>query len=194
MISQDFSIWEPVLQAISALDMVGIQEYILDQLSADLTSVPSSSEKLLQWAVPCSHQVLTVESLRFFAYRHLPLSPEEVITPREHTAWVMFVRERVRTEFLSNSSQLVHDISSHNMCPKRTECRKTIIEAILRNVTGSLGNIPKGNTSDIFKVTSKRLLCTYCHPIKLEMAHAIRKGELDAVIRESAEGHVPSHD
>jgi hypothetical protein len=140
ILSKDFSVWEPVLQATSALDMVDIQEYILDQLAADVTSLPSSPEGLLHWAIRCSHQALTVAILRFFAYRRLPLSPEEVITLGEHTARVMFVRERVRTKFLSSSSRLVHDISPHNMCTKRTECRQIVIEAISHNMTCSLSN------------------------------------------------------
>ncbi|CAE6349352.1 unnamed protein product [Rhizoctonia solani] len=194
ILSKDFPIWEPVLEATSALDMAGIREYILDQLAGDLTSIPSSPEKLLRWGISSSHQSLILEMLRFFAYRRLPLSEEEVITLGEHAARVMFVRERVRTTFLSNPLvRFGRDISPHNMCSKRTECRKFIIEAIVQNMTGSPNEIPKDDASDIFQVTSNRV-CAQCQPIKLEMARTLRKGDLDDILRESSEGHVPNRE
>ncbi|KAG8727876.1 hypothetical protein FRC11_012275, partial [Ceratobasidium sp. 423] len=194
ILSKDFPTWEPVLEATSALDMAGIQEYILDQLACDTTDISSTPEKLLQWATRASHQGLKLEGLRIFAYRRLPLSPGEVITLGEHAAQAMFTRERIRTMLLSQPVTWLEDeIYPHNMCSRRPGCRTAILKAIIQNITIPPNNLPKGDVSDIFQVAPDGL-CLRCQPIRVELARAVRKGKLDSIVRDSSTGHVPDHD
>ncbi|CAE7185919.1 unnamed protein product [Rhizoctonia solani] len=188
--SKDFATWEPVLEAASALDMLGIQEYILDQLARDTTNISSAPDKLLQWAMRFGHQGLILESLRIFAYRRLPLSPGEVIILGEHAARVLFTRERIRTTLLSQPVAWLEDeIYPHNMCSKRPSCRAAILKAVVQNLTISPNKLPKGDVSDIFQVAPDGL-CARCQPIRVELARALRKGRLDRVVQESSRGHL----
>ncbi|KAH7332542.1 hypothetical protein B0J17DRAFT_151299 [Rhizoctonia solani] len=194
VLSKDFPTWEPILEAASALDMVGIQEYILDQLAGDITYISPVPDKLFQWATRASHQALMAESLRIFAYRRLPLSPEEVITLGEHAAQVMFARERVRTTILSQPTTWLEDeIHPHNMCSRRSRCRLVVLKAIIQNLTTSPNKLPKDDVSDILQVAPDGL-CPRCQPIRVELARVLRRGKLDSIVRENSKGHVPDHD
>ncbi|CAE6429888.1 unnamed protein product [Rhizoctonia solani] len=192
--SKDLPIWEPVLETTSALDMLGIQQYILDQLASDTTNILPAPEKLLRWATRFDHEGLLLEGLRTFAYRRLPPSPGEVMALGEHGANVMFTRERLRTVLLSQPMTWLEDeICPHNMCSRRPTCRAAILKSIVQNLTISPNKLHKDDMSDIFQVAPDGL-CGRCQPIRVELARALRKGKLDNVIQESSQGHAPDHD
>ncbi|KDN44967.1 hypothetical protein RSAG8_05140, partial [Rhizoctonia solani AG-8 WAC10335] len=212
VLSKDIPIREPVLEATSALDMLGIQECILDQLAGDMSNISPApekllqwgtrfdhrglmlEEKLLQWGTRFDHRGLMLEGLRIFVYRRLPLSPGEVITLGEHASRVMFARERIRIMLLSQPLNWLEDeIYPHNMCSRRPGCRTAVLKAIIQNLTVSPNKLPKDDTSDIFQVASDGL-CARCQPIRVEVARALKKGKLDGVVQESSQGHGPDHD
>ncbi|KAH7332543.1 hypothetical protein B0J17DRAFT_709589 [Rhizoctonia solani] len=150
----DFSTWEPVLEATSALDMTSIQEYILDQLADNPTTIPHALGplKMLQWAARASHDGLMLEGLRTLAWRRLPILPSEVeVLGINLTAQAMYVRERARTGLLSQQiSWLEEDIHPHNLCPSRDICRAKIFKTITRNLTTS----PKNSPVTMYRISS----------------------------------------
>ncbi|KAJ1302369.1 hypothetical protein OPQ81_001182 [Rhizoctonia solani] len=119
----DFPTWEPVLEAASALDMPNIQEYILNRLADNPTSIPHESGplKMLHWAARTSHDGLMLEGFRTLAWRRLPILPSEMaLLGNSLAARAMYVRERARTGLLSQQlSWLEEDINPHNLCSTR---------------------------------------------------------------------------
>ncbi|CAE6487244.1 unnamed protein product [Rhizoctonia solani] len=182
----DFSTWEPVLEATFALDMAGIQEYILDRLADNPTTIPHALGplKMLQWAARASHDGLMLEGLRTLAWRRLPILPSEVeVLGTKLTAQAMYVRERARTGLLSQQiTWLEEDIHPHNLCSSRDVCRAKIFKTITRNLTMSPKELPSNDVSDIFQLpelSGSNGPCSRCQSIKADIARSIRRGKLD---------------
>ncbi|KDN44970.1 hypothetical protein RSAG8_05143, partial [Rhizoctonia solani AG-8 WAC10335] len=182
----DFITWEPVLEAASALDMIGIQEYILDQLADNPTSIPHPSGplKMLHWAARTSHDGLMLEGLRTLAWRRLPILPSEIAVLGDTlAARAMYIRERARTGLLSQQLPwLEEDIHPHNLCSTRDVCRARIFKAITRNLILSPKELPSNDVSDIFQLSElsgSNGLCSRCQSIKSDIAGTIKRGKLD---------------
>ncbi|KAL5632221.1 hypothetical protein ACGC1H_000276 [Rhizoctonia solani] len=182
----DFPTWEPVLEAAFTLDMTGIQEYILDRLADNSTSIPHPSGplKMLDWAARTSHDGLMLEGLRTLAWRRLPILPSEIAVLGDTlAARAMYIRERARTGLLSQQlSWLEEDIHPHNLCATRDTCRARIFKAITRNITISPKELPSNDVSDIFQLpelSGSNAPCSRCQSIKSDIARLIRRGKLD---------------
>ncbi|CAE6429894.1 unnamed protein product [Rhizoctonia solani] len=182
----DFPTWEPVLEVTFALDMAGIQEYILDRLADNPTDIPHPFGPLnmLRWAARASHDGLMLEGLRTLAWRRLPILPSEIAVLGEGlAARAMYVRERARTGLLSQQlSWLEEDIHPHNMCSSRDACRAKIFKIINRNLTLSPKELPSNDVSDIFQipeVSGNNGLCPRCQSIRPDIARSIKRGKLD---------------
>ncbi|CAE7185912.1 unnamed protein product [Rhizoctonia solani] len=182
----DFSTWEPVLEAAFALDMTGIQEYILDRLADNPTSNPHPSGplKMLHWAARTSHDGLMLEGLRTLSWRRLPILPSEIqVLGDSLAARAMYIRERARTGLLSQQlSWVEEDIHPHNLCSTRDACRVKIFKSITRNLTISPKELPSNDVTDVFQLPepgSSYGPCSRCQSIRSDISRSIRRGKVD---------------
>ncbi|CAE6370078.1 unnamed protein product [Rhizoctonia solani] len=191
---KDFNIWAPVLEATLALQMPGIQRYIMESFERDEHSIPLEAVGLLSLAMRCDAPLDTLkfECFRTLAYRRQSLSQNEGMLLGAKTATaVMRVRERIRSLFIF-SDALQKDIRPHNTCGTRGACQKYIFQQIVKNL--SMDPFAPGTTeetqdqSDIFQIDSGSFYCYECGPTLVEIARSLRQAKLDEELHRCVDG------
>ncbi|CAE6437614.1 unnamed protein product [Rhizoctonia solani] len=191
---KDFSAWEPVLEATLALQMPGIQRYIMSGFEADEDNIPSQVINLLGWAVRCDTplEALKFECFRTLAYRRQALSQDEgMFLGAKTTTTVMRIRERIRSLFIF-SETLQKDIRPHSTCGTRAACQKYVFQQIVKNLTmdtfGPETPEDSQDNADIFQIDSGGLYCYECGPTLIEIARALRRAKLDEELHRCVNG------
>lgn len=187
-------IWEPVLEATMALQMPSIQRYILTKFEQDHANVAFDPVNLLSWAMRSDAALdsLKLECFQILAYRRLSLSPTEgMILGVKAATLVMYVRERIRSMFISSDS-LQRDIVPHSTCGTKSACQKHIFHQIVKNLTMDplALHLKDGiqDKSDIFQIESGGQYCYECGPTISDLARSLRRVRLDAEVRKCIEG------
>src|SRR5690349_3006141 len=104
---KDLDTWEPVLEATDALQMIGVQNYILSQFQDDKAGIGSKPTRLFSWAMRSELPLDTLKLECFYAlaYRCRPLSAAEMNTLGcETSAQVVRTRENLRLFLLNPTS------------------------------------------------------------------------------------------
>ncbi|CAE6466708.1 unnamed protein product [Rhizoctonia solani] len=191
---KDFNTWEPVLEATLALQMPGIQRYIIAGFEQDEHSISLEAVSLLSWAMQCDAalETLKFECLRTLAYRRRSLSQNEGILLGAKTATaVMRIRERIRSLFIF-SDALQRDIRPHNTCGTRSACQKYIFQQIVKNLTmdpfAPETTETNQDQSDIFQIDSGGMYCYECGPTLVEIARSLRQAKLDEELHRCIDG------
>lgn len=197
---KDFAEWERVLEATEALQMTGVQNFILARLQDDKGEIKTTPVRLLGWAIRSELplEVLKLECFLTLAYRRRPLSETEVnLLGGKATAEVIRVREKIRGLFLSNSTSaesLLSHIHTHSSCTRNLYCRTVAFKQIIHNMTKD-DPTNEQDDSDIFQIDSPNHLCDWGRCASKssldDISPSLRKAVLDDEVRRCVFGVEP---
>lgn len=193
---QDLDFWEPVLGATLALQMDGIQKYILAKFKNHRAGVAPKPVRILALATRSEMALrssLKMNCIRALVYRHRPISPAEgVALGVKLVTQITHIRERVRTFIYSHSQSLQEEIGRHIPCSTPSICQRRIYQAIVNKLEADLTSISEEDTSDIFQAgilnDNSSYLCTCgSRGDVLARSLASRRWKLDVEIQRCAE-------
>ncbi|KAF8596124.1 hypothetical protein BDV93DRAFT_563667 [Ceratobasidium sp. AG-I] len=171
---KELDLWEPVLDATSALELLGTQNCIVKMLCADKKHFLSSTSRLLNLANRINHEELKWCCYYEFFHRIQPLSFSEcAVLGASDLSVITRIRELVRGEIWTLTRT---DMVTGKLCKDPRGCSELIL-SLVRKQIGKCNQIAaKGS---IFETSESTSLCSHCDPRGSDWAGVCRVKKLD---------------
>lgn len=169
---QDLDFWDPVLEASLALQMTGIQTFILGKFEEKKYQVEPVAMRLLIWVVRCevAFRGLKMNCIRALVYRCQPISSiEGTALGTKLATQIMHIRERVRTTLLSNPESIQEQIRTNLRLNATSGCPKHIYQALVKNLSVDSTKQSAHGQANIFQLDADSM-CGGCRKFSHRIA------------------------